>query len=46
MYSVNLKKGCAKPPALRGCSAYASESETILQNSVVQYSAVRLFQNG
>ena len=34
MYSVHfIKKDRAKPPARRGCSAYASESEPILRHS-------------
>ena len=43
MYSIYFKKDFAKPPARRGSNAYASESDSILRNSlfVIRYSAVR-----
>ena len=43
MYSVYFKKDFAKPPARKGSNAYASESDSILRNSifVIRYSAVR-----
>ncbi|CAB1078575.1 hypothetical protein D1AOALGA4SA_6312 [Olavius algarvensis Delta 1 endosymbiont] len=45
-YSIDLnlsKIVRAKPPARRGCSAYASESDSTLHHSIflVRYSAVR-----
>jgi hypothetical protein len=34
MYSVYFKNDFAQPPACRGFSAYASESDSILRNSL------------
>ena len=34
MYSAFFKKDFAKPLARRGCSAYASESDSILRHSI------------